>query len=274
MELVTVETLIQQALKRARSERERVVAKRDAFRTFASRVDDVPADSPRPHGGGGSPTAGETLSMGARATATGDDRCREVLNAFARTVCPHNTDDEDGDGDGSESVVETVAMELNDDIAAALAPSASTHPFRGVLKRAVLTEANARIREYAVLIDALERECEALSDANSDIKVVIEWLERVDETQLVALGFEDLRPRHETLVSHRERCERLAHDRQVSLDEKTTRGTTLGLTHRSLLASLYADFPVNYPVLATAVRQDSACADCQRAARDHLARRV
>lgn len=270
MDTVTIESLVDRALQRVRSEREHVAAKREAFRTFASRVEDVPTESSGPQGGAAGPTGGEPLSTRTSATSTGDDRCREVREAFAGTVHSHSVEDLDG----SESLVETVAAELNDDVAAALAPATATVPFNDVVKRAVLTETNARIRECGVLIAALDGEREALRDANADVDAVIEWLDRATETELTTLGFEGLRARHETLADHRDRCERLARDRQASLDEKTCRGTSLGLTHRSLLSYLYADFPVDFPVLATAVRLDGVCADCQRVVRDHLVRRV
>lgn len=272
---VTVETFIQQALTRARGEQEQIVEKRDAFETFASRVEDIPAESPQPQGARPGAPTGDTLTTRAHVTTTGTtdtDRCRSVREAFARTVRSHSVEDVDA----SESLLTTVAAELTDDIAAALAPAESmqTRAFHSVLKQRVLTETTARTRECTVLIDALEREREALRDVNTDVSAVLDWLVEADETPLTSLGFETLRARHETLAAHRNRCDRLAHERQALLDRKTCRGTQLGLTHRSLVTYLYADFPVDHPVLATAVRLDRACAACQRAVRAHLVRRV
>lgn len=271
---MTVETFIQQALTRARAEQEQIVEKRDAFETFASRVEDIPAESPQPQGAGlGAPT-GDTLTTRAHATTTGTtdtDRRRAVREAFARTVRPQSVEDEGA----SESLTAAVAAELTDDVAAALAPAKSTRTraFHPVLKQRVLTETTARTRECAVLIDALEREREALRDPNTDVGAVLDWLVQANDTPLTSFGFEALRARHDTLDTHRDRCEQLAHERQALLDRKTCRGTQIGLTHRSLVTYLYADFPVDHPVLATAVRLDRACAACQRAVRAHLVRR-
>lgn len=270
---MTVETFIQQALTRARAEQEQIVEKRDAFETFASRVEDIPAESPQPQGARPGAPTGDTLTTRAHATTTGTtdtDRRRAAREAFARTVRPHSVEDVDA----SESLLTAVAAELTDDIAAALAPVESTRVFSPVLKQRVLTETTARTRECTVLIDALEREREALRDVHTDVGAVLDWLVEANETPLTALGFETLRARHETLAAHRDRCDRLAHERQVLLDRKTCCGTQLGLTHRSLVRYLYADFPVDHPVLATAVRLDRACAACQRAVRAHLVRRV
>lgn len=267
---MTVETHIQQALTRVRAEQEQVVEKRDVFETFAGRVEDIPAESPHPQGSGSGATTGDTLTTRARATTTATDRCRAVREAFAETVRPQSVENVDA----SESLLATVAAELTDDIAGALAPAASTRPFHPVVKQRILTETTARTRECAVLGKALDREYEALQDANTDVVAVLDWLVEADETPLTALGFEALRERHDTLAAHRDRCERVAHERQALLNKKTCRGTQVGLTHRSLVRYLYADFPVDYPMLATVVRLDRACAACQRAVRAHLVRRV
>lgn len=265
----TVDTFIQQALTRARAERGRIVEKRNALAAFAGRVEDIPAEAPQPQGGQQGATTGISLSTLARTTTTGPARCRAVREAFAQTVRPQNVEDEGA----SESLTATVAAELTDDIAAALAP-AESHRFHPVLKQRVLTETTARRQECAVLVEALEREREALRDANTDVGAVLDWLVQANDTPLTSLGFEDLRARHDTLATNRDRCERLARERQALLNRKTCRGTHLGLIHRSLVTSLYADFAVDYPVLATVARLDSACADCQRAVRAHLVRRV
>lgn len=267
---MTVDTFIQQALTRARAERERIVEKRDALAAFADRVEEIPAESPQPQGGEQRATTGEPISTQACAPTTGTARRRAVREAFAQTVHTQSVEDEGA----FESFVGTIAAELTDDVAAALAPAESTRPFHPVLKQRVLAETTARRQECAVLVEALDREREALRDANTDVVAVLDWLVRANDIPLTSLGFEDLRARHDTLATHRDRCERLAHDRQALLNRKTCHGTHLGLTHRSLVTSLYADFAVDYPVLATVARLDSACGDCQRVVRAHLVRQV
>ena len=94
------------------------------------------------------------------------------------------------------------------------------------------------------------------------------------EAAVTNLGFGALQRRHETLASHRDRCEELARERQVFLEGTTNDGIDVGVRHRSVLPYLYQDFPVDHPVLATAAELDQTCWECQRAVRDHLVRRA
>jgi hypothetical protein len=261
---VAVETSLDRAAERVRAEREVVAAKREAFDAFRDRVADIPASAPPAATTGMTATAGQ----GFRADGAGDDRCRRVRTAFDETVGPHSVADVD-----SESLLATIRNEFTDAIAVALAPT--TQPsFSPELKRLLLSETEDRRTETEVMDRALAREQSALDDAAGTVDRITTWIAEADETPLSDLGFEALGDRHGTLADHRAACEELVRDRQAFLDDTTNLGTDLGIRHRSLLGYVYQDLPVAHPVLATAVRLDATCEECQRAVRDHLVRRV
>ena len=263
---MVVETYVDRARERATAEREAVDAKHEAFGAFADRVETLPTEQSSAPG-----ATATTATTAARfhAEVSTDDGCRAVRRAFAETVRPHSAADEDGD----EPLLATVREEFTDAIAVALAPTTGT-ALSGGLERSLVAEADARRTETAATSRALDRERSQLEDAAAAVDGITAWIADADETPLTDLGFEALSRRHRTLAGHRERCEELAHKRQRFLRGTTSRNAEAGVRHRNLVGYLYRDFPVDHPVLATAARLDAACAECQRAVRDHLVRRV
>ena len=259
---VPVRTHVDRARAHARSERAALAEKRDAFAAFVDRIERLSPESSSP----AVSTAGGGL---VRDVAPAPDRRATVRAAFAETVRPHSVADVDGD----EPLLETVRQELSEPIAVALAP-ATEASFSPALKRAVLARAAARRTETDVTRRALGREAGHLDAAAEDVERITAWIAAADETPLTDLGFAALRARHETLARHRERCDDLAARRQAFLDGATSEGPEASLDHRRLLAFLYGPFPVDHPVLATVASLDGTCADCQRAVRRHLVRRV
>ena len=260
---MSVETHVSRAVERVRAERDAVTAKRRALDEFAGRVKDVePAARPD----GGRAPAGSTMAIG-RSRADGFAAVRE---AFAETVRPHTTEDVPD----AESNLERMAAELDRELARALSPAASGVPLSPSLKAAVLAAADARGDELRVLDAVLDREEEWLADARDALDDPLERLAEADEASLLRLGFEELADRHDHFGEFGARCERVSRDRQAFLDETTGVRGRVGVDHRSVVESLYEDFPVSYPVLSTAVRVEEACRDRRRSVRDHLARRV
>jgi hypothetical protein len=262
---MSVQTYVDQARTRARAEREAVVAKVDAIDEFVARVRDL-STAPAPSSGT------ETVATGGRLVqvrSASEDRCQTVRAAFAETVRPHSV----ADLDSSEPLLETIRQELSDDVAVALEPTTDTS-FTGALKRAVLAEAATCRAGADVLRQALEREGGHLETAGEAVDDITGWIADADEKPLTDLGFEGLQRRHEALARHRDRCERLAAQRQAFLDETTSEGVEAGVRHRNLIRYLYRDLPVDHPLLATVASLDDACAECQRAVRQHLIRRA
>jgi hypothetical protein len=261
---MTVTTHVERAQSRVRAEREAVEEKREAFETFAERVATL-STAPAP-----AATAGMTATAGPRlhGESNASDRCRTVRTAFAETVRPHSV----ADTDDTEPLLSTIRTELTDAIAVALAPTTETS-FSAELQHAILTEMRLRRAEAEALECALARERSQLADAASTVERITDWLVDADETPLTDLGFDALRGRHETLAAHRDRCRRLAEQRQAFLRKTTNRDTNAEISHRQLVPYLYEDFPVDHPLLSTVARLDAVCAECQRPVRAHLVRR-
>lgn len=269
---MTVLTHVQGALARVADERTRVVEKRTAFEEFERIVRDLSAAPLRGDGGASRASSGGSFTVTQPAetsTYAGDDRCRRVREAFAETVRPHSVDDVAE----PEPLVETIAEELGRDLALLLAPG-SGGSFTPATKRALLEAVADRKRELAVMERALDAERRSLRSARDEIEAIVECLREANEARLTDLGFDDLRGSHETLATHRARCEEIARDRQTFLQGTTSRDATVGIGHRTLVEYLYAALPVDHPVLVTVTRLDRVCADCQRVVRDHLVRRV
>lgn len=256
---MTVDTRVPAAVERARAERATVDAKLNAYDTFVERVRDVATDA----ASGAAPTrVGTTL-----ATGTSRSGCAAVRDAFDATVR-----DVAGVGD-DESVFETMAAELGEELAVALAPttgSALTPKFR----EQVASAATDRRFQLQTMASALDRELSSLESAREDFETIREWLERADGTPLTALDFDELRARHERLDDCLGRCERRARERQTFLDGSTGEHGRVGLEHRCLVDYLYEGLPVDHPVLDGVTTAVETCHRCQRNVRAHLTRCV
>jgi len=263
---MAVDTYIKQARTRVRAEQEAINEMLDAYDTFIRRVQELQADQP-PSSVAGITTAGGPTHL--FTDTSGTDRCRTVRTEFTETIRPHSV----ADVDGTEPLLETIGEEFSDAIAVALAPTTATS-FTPELKQMVLAEAQSRRSESTALQKTLGREDAELDDAGAAVDDTIAWIVEANETPLSDLGFEALKQRHETLGSHRDRCEDVARDRQEFLQGTTNSGVDAGVRHQSLMSYLYQDFPVDHPVLATVATVDETCQECQRTVRDHLVRRV
>ena len=262
---MNINTYIGQAQTRVQDEQEAVDELLEAYETFICRVRTLQPDQTP------SPMAGITTAGGATRLSTdtpATDRCQTVRTVFAETIRPHSV----ASIDGAESLLETIRAEFTDEIAVALAPTTDVS-FSPELKRMLLAEAGARRSEAASLREALGREEAHLDEAASSVDGVITWIANSDETPLTDLGFEGLKRRHETLASHVDCCEEVAHNRQEFLQATTSSGGDTGVRHRDVMPYLYQDFSVDHPVLATAATLTETCQECQRAVRDHLTRR-
>lgn len=269
---MTVRTHIRQALDRVADEQTQVAEKRAAFEEFERSVRDLTSG---PQGGdvsASSPSTDGSLTVSVstgRGARPSENRCQYVREAFAETVQPHSGTDL---GE-PESLVETMAEELSEDLAMLLAPE-TPGQFTAQTKQALLAAVSQRQAELSVMARALDAEAESLRAASDDVEEIIGWLVEADQTRLTERDFDALHTTHEELATRRTRCDEIARDRQEHLHSTTSRDATVGLSHRSLVDHLYAELPVAYPVLVTVTRLDDVCAECQRVVRDHLVRRV
>lgn len=235
---------------RARVERERaaVEEKRDAYDRFRARIESA---SPRTTAG-----TGETL-----VSSTGPTAARPVREAFSETVAPVCED---------RPITELLAAELNESVATALTAGGASP----ALYRAARAETDDRRAELAAMDRALDAEADSLERASDTVEGIREWLIEENETPLSTHGFDELRTRHERLAGFRGDCEALAADRQDHLGRTTGADGRAGVRHRDLSGYLYDGFPIDHPVLVTAVRLDGLCGECQRSVRNHLVRRA
>ncbi|UHH25242.1 DUF7260 family protein [Halobacterium noricense] len=261
------ETYVKRAREQVHAERDATREKLAAVEAFTERVRALSPETATAAPTTGAHTTGETLQRSASGRT--ESRCRRVRAAFADTVRPHSVADIDGD----ESLLETIQEELSEPIAVALA-STTDATFTADLRAAIVSTSRDRCDELRAAGRVLDRECEQVDAAAETITDVTDWLTAADGTALTELGFDALRERHATLTRHRDRCDRLAAERQSFLGKTTREDPRAAFDHRTLVEYTHRDAGPTYPVLAAAVRVDSVCADCQRAVRDHLTRCV
>lgn len=253
-----MQTYIEQAQTRIRTESDSLDAKRDAFDAFAARVESLDPASTQQS------SVATTAGVRSKHMSATERDCRAVRQAFAETIHPHS---------GTDSLLEAIGDEFSESVAGALAPTTGTL-FSPELKRLILSAAATRQTETAALRAALDREATQLAETGEHVDTIVSWLTETDETPLSDLGFEALRKRHKTLATHRDTCEQVIKRRQAFLESTTNKNGAVGVDHQSLPPSLYEDFPVDHPVLATATCLENVCANCQEAVRTHLVRRV
>jgi DNA-binding ferritin-like protein len=252
------ETHVPAARERVDAEQVTVDAKVAAYETFVDRVRDVATDA----GGGEAPgPVGTTLAATTRRSG-GAAAVREAFEATVRSI--EGVDDD-------ASVFETLAAELGEEVAVALAPTTGA-TFTAQFRDQLIEAATERRWQLRTMATALEREAASLEAASEAFTAIREWLERADETPLRALGFDALQARHVRLDDHLDRCAERARDRQAFLDGSTSEHAKVGLGHRCLVAFLYEDLPVDYPVLDGVATLASTCERCQRNVRAHLTR--
>lgn len=261
---MVVDTYVEAARTLVQAERDAVDAKLSAFEAFIDSVQDIPAEPSTASAKRATIVVGGRQRTGSPAGSGS----KKVRAAFAETVRPHSVDDPE-----SESLLETVRAEFTEEVAVALAPTTDAS-FTPALRRLVLGEAEARRTETEAFQRVLASEAKQLAHAAGVADEVTGWIADADETPLTALGFDELENRHETLSNHRTRCDALARHRQSFLNSTTNNGSEAGVRHRSVCPYVYGNLPVDHPVLASVARLDATCADCQRAVREHLVRRV
>ncbi|MFW6436620.1 MAG: DUF7260 family protein [Halococcoides sp.] len=248
-------TLLDPARERVRDERAAAIDREAAYAALADRVEELPADQARAQA-----SLATAAGAGRDLAASGTNGCRAVRTAIDETIRPHLDE-------------ESVEDALGTSIATAISPRTAT-ALTPRLQRSIVATAERRRAETATLVRALDREREHLAGAADTVTEITDWIVAADETPLSELGFDALARRHDRLASARAKCDRLARERQALLGATTTTDGQVAVSHRSLVTMLAEPLPVEYPLLATVVRLDATCADCQRAVRAHLVRRA
>lgn len=248
------------ARRRVERDRERVERRRRAYERFRSRVESVSVGSRNSQATGTGTVSTVTLQE------TPEGGCRQVREAYARTI--HRCSDND-----EKSVLEGIRSELGERLALVLSEQ-STHRLTPRVRDGLLSRLEDRRERLAAMERGLKREGDSLRAADEVLESVRAWVERDCKRPPLQLDFPTLRERHERLGDHRDSCERLLMDRQETLQGTTGHEARVGLTHRSLVESLYEELEHSYPVLARVTRLERALSERQRTVRRHLARRV
>ncbi|RDI72032.1 DUF7260 family protein [Halopelagius longus] len=234
----------------ARDEHRAVSKQRDAFRRFKDCVETTPAATMDDVGSAGGP-AGWT----AASSTSGDDACRTVRRAFAELVQPHVTESDDGD----PSVHETIAAELTEEVAVALAAEGGGNRFTPQLKRAVLEHTEQRLAENTVMVRVLERERDSLDSAIDDLKAARERLPPTDEATLILADTEELLSMRDRIDAVESDLDAVADRRQETLRHVSATGLKAGIRHDAVVEYLSSDREVTYPVLSAVGELTTRC---------------
>lgn len=226
----------------ARDEHRVVSNQRDAFKRFKNHVETTTATRMDGFGSNAGGSAGWTA---ARSTA-GDDACRTVRRAFADVVQPHVTENDDG----NPSVHETIAAELTEEVAVALAAEGGGNQFTPQLKRAILDHTEQRLAENTVMVRVLERERTSLDGAVDDLKAAGERLPETDEATLILADTDELVEMREELAAVESLLDGVAETRQEVLRHVSATGLKAGIRHDAVVEYLSSDRAVTYPVLS------------------------
>lgn len=253
---MTAAPYLSKASERVTAERTAVTEKRRGYAEFASRLADL-STTTVPFGATSAPRSSVAISQ---PTTDGAARIRAAFDETIRS-------------EGTDSLVGAIRDELGDSLAVALAPSGDA-TLTPQLKRTVGSAIERRLQKTAVMERALSTETEALEEYTTAVRELREWLVEADQTPLSDCGFEELRRRYDRLREYSQQFDRLLQQRQTEIQGVTSLDGEAGLTHRSLVDSLYDGLAVDHPVLWTLCRLRSLCETCQRPVRAHLVRRV
>lgn len=219
-------------------EQSRTAAEERAFRQFADRVANI-RTSP-----GANP--GHSINGGVSAIVTSQlpsGSLESVREAYRDTVMavPHYEEEYD------ESMVESMAIELGEDIAKSVSNGRELSP---LLQQALVSKAIRAATDRESLMGALDREGKSLYQTEDTFSEVQSTLSKYNPYELRKEPFETLELRWDELGNLERRCEETLEARQGHL-----RGEPLeryAKDDRPTLAEyLYQSLDVDYPVLAT-----------------------
>ncbi|SFG64425.1 hypothetical protein SAMN04488063_2702 [Halopelagius inordinatus] len=245
----------------ARNEHRVVSKQRDAFRRFKSHVEATSATTIEGACSDGGGPAGWTATR-----SSSGDACRTVRRAFAELVQPHVTESDDE----NPSVHQTIAAELTEEVAVALAAKGGGNQFTPQLKRAILDHTAQRLAENTVMVRVLERERTSLDEAVDDLKAARGRLPATDEATLILADTDDLLEMREELAAVESRLDGVAERRQEVLRHVSATGLKAGIRHDAVVEYLSSDRAVTYPVLSVVGRLTARCEKKRDAVHDAL----
>lgn len=206
------------------AEQTEVTAERDGFETFAEHLETIDPVRKRPVPGPPRPLGGRDSTV---------DRLDRVRTAYRETVMSvSHYNDVYG-----ESLVEHVAAECSDDLAAGLRPDTSVS-FTATYKSGLRSAAAHAAQVRGLYLETLDREATSIETARRELT---ELLDQLDTTTVPEWYHARFAARLETV----------AHDRQETI---RSRRTSTFLEGHALCEWLYQDASWTYPVLTAVAR--------------------
>lgn len=238
-------------------ELERLAAERDAFSRFRSRVEQIEARE--------APAA--VRATGGIAAGSGgipDDTLDRVREAYRHTVMAVDH----YDVDYGEPLADNVAAEFGEDVAAAVVDGTQLTP---QLKAALLRSSEEAAKRRDSLRSTLQTEATSLSEARAALRDIQTELDAVEARLDPGRSFDALAADWRELSTIADRCRGLLVDRQDTLHHLAA---SMPPGQPEIQAYLYADLPVDHPVLADATGLAEAVTSLRRRVLLALTRRV
>lgn len=216
----------------------RTVAERDAFQEFARLVDQLDGTTATTNP---SQPAGGLLSQ----SRSSGERLGRVREAYSETVMGVAHYEKEYD----DTLRESMSAEFCEEVASAVENGTRLSP---QLKAGLLQGSHQSRTEREALLQALDRESDALDRAKSEFAAVYDELERVDDRPLTEKPLIELGADWDRLSDLERRCQAVLDERQ-----KRIHAGYPSLPCRSRGVSfheyLYGSFVVTHPVLADGV---------------------
>lgn len=224
---------VEKSLEVLREEQKRTRKERKVFKRFASRVDQLTPDTPRPD----SPTAvpaGIQYSGNHQHASTG---LESVRDRYAKTVMDLDHYGEDY----GDSLEESLAAEFGDDIATALLHGDALTPS---LQTTLVNAAREAANERAAYQQTLTRERETLSESYHALQELTHRIETVRDDVSDPASFDALIETHEHLARLEAQTDEILQERQERIADHPQQS---GI---ALYEYLHANQDWTYPVLA------------------------
>lgn len=223
------------ALDIVQEERTQVLAERDAFDAFLTRVTDISPVQPSR-----TPVPSNQVVINSSVQV---NRLEKIQQAYRETVMdvPHY------DAEYSDTVAESLAAEFGPNLAAQLH---SGDTFTSLHKRQLVQAAHRCRHDRERFLSILENEETALTAAQSTLEAVETSLEQVSTTHTAEWTFDELVDAYTDLDEIEQQCDELLLERQGHRIDGHASIATPRMAVPDLQTYLYQMLPVTYPVLA------------------------
>jgi hypothetical protein len=227
---------LQSARSKLDQERSRTAAEREAFRKFANRIADLPANhQPSPSAMGGVTTLTTPIPT---TNAIGD-----VKDAYRETVMavPHYEEEY------GETLTEHMAGEFGPDVATSVSTASEISP---VLQRLLVSKARESATERDTLMRSLAREQRSLNEAEETFSEIYSALSAFHPDKLHECEYSALQDRWAELETHERVSTEALEARQEDIKKNPMRGN-MDDDAPSFFEYVYQSLEVDFPVLAT-----------------------